>query len=212
MISKWNSHFQWCLQKKKIVLSILITIVVFSLFLNYMIETEENEQLESIKSKCLFCNIANGRKMSARLEYENEEYAILKDKYPAATHHYLAIPKEHYTSIKVLNKSHVGLGKKLNIYMFFMCVLNLIHMLTHLDERTFGNILQWFTVSRMHEGMIQFLLSKGIREEDAIIGYHIPPFISQKHLHLHGISPKSEMSLSNRISFFMPSFWFKSVS
>lgn len=64
----------------------------------------------------------------------------------------------------------------------------------------------------MQEGMIKFLLSKGVHEEDAIIGYHIPPFISQKHLHLHGISPISDMSLSNRISFFMPSFWFKSVS
>lgn len=164
-----------------------------------MINTEEMGQVESIISKCLFCNIANGRKPPVKLLYENEEYAILKDKYPASTHHYLAIPKQHYTSLKVLNKSHVGLGKKCTINTVCMYVLNQIW------------VMLLFTASRMHEGMVEFLLSKGVNEEDAIIGYHIPPFISQKHLHLHGIYPKSEMSLSNRISFFMPSFWFKSV-
>ncbi|KAH8403055.1 hypothetical protein KR222_003758, partial [Zaprionus bogoriensis] len=127
-------------------------------------------------SKCLFCDIANGRKVPPKLEFENDEYVIFKDIRPAAKHHYLAIPKEHYESIKVLNRSHVGL------------------------------------VKRMHEGMIQFLLSKGVHEKDALLGYHIPPFISQKHLHLHGISPPADMGIVDRMSFFLPSFWFKTVS
>lgn len=93
-----------------------------------MINTEEMGQVESIISKCLFCNIANGRKPPVKLLYENEEYAILKDKYPASTHHYLAIPKQHYTSLKVLNKSHVGLGKKCTINTVCMYVLNQIYM------------------------------------------------------------------------------------
>lgn len=124
----WKSHYQWFMQKRKLVLSILITILVFTLILNYTIDSEEMGQVESIISKCLFCNIANGRKPPVKLLYENEEYAILKDKYPASTHHYLAIPKQHYTSLKVLNKSHVGLGKKCLINTVCMYVLNQIYM------------------------------------------------------------------------------------
>lgn len=103
------SHFQCPLLRKKLILGILITsILVFVLVLNYTIETEENLE---VKSKCLFCDIANGRQRPPELEFENDEYVIFKDKYPAAMHHYLAIPKVHYTSLKVLNTSHVGLGK-----------------------------------------------------------------------------------------------------
>ncbi|XP_030080540.1 histidine triad nucleotide-binding protein 3 [Drosophila hydei] len=64
----------------------------------------------------------------------------------------------------------------------------------------------------MQTGMIRFLASKNVSIASSLIGFHIPPFISQKHLHLHGISPTSEMDLSDRISFFMPSFWFKSAN
>ncbi|KAL7740614.1 hypothetical protein ACLKA6_009496 [Drosophila palustris] len=98
------------------------------------------------------------------------------DKRPVSTYHYLAIPKQHYDSLNVLNKSHVDL------------------------------------VSRMQDGMVKFLESKGVDTSDAIIGFHIPPFISQHHLHLHGISPVSGMSISDRISFLMPSFWAKSAN
>lgn len=69
-----------------------------------------------------------------------------------------------------------------------------------------------FLVERMQNGMIQFLASKDVDISKAVIGFHVPPFISQNHLHLHGISPVSEMSFSDRISFMIPSFWFKSVS
>ncbi|KAH8377788.1 hypothetical protein KR093_007133, partial [Drosophila rubida] len=126
--------------------------------------------------KCLFCEIASGNRTPPVLEFENDEYVIFKDIRPASTHHYLAIPKQHFESLNVLNKSHVGLG------------------------------------NRMNDGMVEFLKSKGVDTSHAVIGFHIPPFISQHHLHLHGISPKSKMGLWNRINFLTPSFWFKSVS
>lgn len=46
------------------------------------------------------------------------------------------------------------------------------------------------------------LLEKHGRTEDISLGFHIPPFNSVKHLHLHGISPKSEMG-------FLASWFFK---
>ncbi|ALC38005.1 CG15362 [Drosophila busckii] len=158
------------LKKKKLLLVSLIGVLLVLLFLNYTIGLGDYRKTEA---PCLFCDIAN-KSLLPKLEYETDEYVIFKDKYPASTHHYLAVPKLHFESIKVLNRSHVGL------------------------------------VQRMHNGMVEFLIAKGIDTSKAVIGYHIPPFISQKHLHLHGISPPSEMSFWNRISFMSPSFWFKS--
>ncbi|XP_017858231.1 PREDICTED: histidine triad nucleotide-binding protein 3 [Drosophila arizonae] len=159
--------------KKRHLLIPLACLVLF-IFIKYTIEFG-NDLNDQSPIECLFCNIAHGRITPPKLEFENDEYVIFKDKNPASTYHYLAIPKQHFDSLKVLNKSHVGL------------------------------------VERMQNGMIRFLESKNVSKENAVIGFHIPPFISQKHLHLHGISPKSEMDLSNRINFFIPSFWFKSA-
>ncbi|KAH8240921.1 hypothetical protein KR026_008091, partial [Drosophila bipectinata] len=124
---------------------------------------------------CFFCDFANHRQGPPPiLEVETDEFVIFKDKYPVAKYHYLAIPKEHLDSFSVLNRSHVGL------------------------------------VRRMESGMMEFLRSKKVDPEKAIIGFHIPPFISVKHLHLHAIYPSSDMSLGHKISF-MSSFWFKKV-
>ncbi|KMY87555.1 histidine triad nucleotide-binding protein 3 [Drosophila simulans] len=123
--------------------------------------------------QCFFCDFAHRRQGPPPiLEVETDEYVIFKDKYPAARHHYLAIPKEHFDSLKALNKSHVGL------------------------------------VRRMEQGMMEFLRSQNVDPKEAIVGFHLPPFISVRHLHLHGIFPPADMSFGNKISF-MPSFWFK---
>ncbi|KAH8248670.1 hypothetical protein KR032_002012 [Drosophila birchii] len=127
---------------------------------------------------CFFCDFAHHRPSSRgpnpNLEVETEDYVIFKDKYPAAQHHYLAIPKEHLESFSVLNRSHLEL------------------------------------VQRMELGMIELFRSKNLDPDEAILGFHIPPFISVKHLHLHGIYPPSDMSFLNKINF-LPSFWFKKV-
>ena len=44
---------------------------------------------------------------------------------------------------------------------------------------------------------------------DISLGFHIPPFNSVKHLHLHGISKKSEMGFLARMIFRENSFWYK---
>ncbi|XP_001968337.3 histidine triad nucleotide-binding protein 3 [Drosophila erecta] len=132
-----------------------------------------SESRQANGQKCFFCDFAHRRQGPPPvLEVETAEYVIFKDKYPAAKHHYLAIPKEHFDSLKALNKSHVGL------------------------------------VRRMEQGMMEFLRSKDVDPKEAIVGFHLPPFISVRHLHLHGIYPPADMSFGNRISF-MPSFWFK---
>ncbi len=51
-----------------------------------------------IKPNCLFCSIANGQMDSATI-FENSEFKVILDRYPAAKGHVLIIPKEHVENI-----------------------------------------------------------------------------------------------------------------
>ncbi|TDG44100.1 hypothetical protein AWZ03_009475 [Drosophila navojoa] len=106
---------------------------------------------------------------------ESDDFAIFKDIKPAAQHHYLIVPKEHYDSLKTLNKSHIKM------------------------------------VSLMEEEMKNFFVSKGISTADALYGFHFPPFISVKHLHMHGIAPRSQMPFVSRMMFRPSTAWFKTA-
>ncbi|EDW70723.1 adenosine 5'-monophosphoramidase HINT3 [Drosophila virilis] len=66
-------------------------------------------------------------------------------------------------------------------------------------------------VLRMEQGLKSFFTSKGINTTDALFGFHVPPFISVKHLHMHGIAPRSEMSFVSRWVFRPATAWFKTV-
>ncbi|KAH8372008.1 hypothetical protein KR093_009706 [Drosophila rubida] len=126
------------------------------------------------QENCIFCNISSG-KSDTTLEFETDEFVIFKDIKPASTYHYLIVTKEHYESLKVLDKSHTKL------------------------------------VGRMEDTLKEFLKSKDIDTTDALFGFHMPPFISVKHLHLHGIAPRSEMGFFSRLVFKSSAPWFKSV-
>lgn len=46
---------------------------------------------------------------------------------------------------------------------------------------------------------------------EILLGFHVPPFNSIKHLHLHGIAPTSEIKFVGRWIFRPDSYWFKTV-
>ncbi|CAD7002848.1 unnamed protein product [Ceratitis capitata] len=66
-------------------------------------------------------------------------------------------------------------------------------------------------VDHMEQGLKSFFEKNNITTTDALFGFHLPPFISVKHLHMHGIAPRSTMSFMNRMMFKPDSGWFKSV-
>uniref|UniRef100_A0A1A9WLE0 Adenosine 5'-monophosphoramidase HINT3 n=1 Tax=Glossina brevipalpis TaxID=37001 RepID=A0A1A9WLE0_9MUSC len=66
-------------------------------------------------------------------------------------------------------------------------------------------------VNTLENGMRKFLVTKGIENKEALLGFHVPPFITVKHLHLHGIAPRSNMSFLMRFIFKPHSAWFKLV-
>ncbi|KAM7357901.1 adenosine 5'-monophosphoramidase HINT3-like [Cochliomyia hominivorax] len=66
-------------------------------------------------------------------------------------------------------------------------------------------------INRLEEGIKGFFKSQQIGTNDALFGFHVPPFISVKHLHVHGIAPRSSMSWTSSLMFKPNSYWFKTV-
>lgn len=62
------------------------------------------------------------------------------------------------------------------------------------------------------ETMLKNQLAKdGILAENATFGFHWPPFISVKHLHMHGIGPKQNMGFLARWIFKPLNLWYCTV-
>ncbi|KAG8199158.1 hypothetical protein JTE90_015989 [Oedothorax gibbosus] len=56
------------------------------------------------------------------------------------------------------------------------------------------------------------LKEKSANIEETMYGFHVPPFTSIQHLHLHVISPISEMGFISRLMFRPNSYWFITAS
>lgn len=60
--------------------------------------------------------------------------------------------------------------------------------------------------------MLELLeLSNQTDHNEISLGFHVPPFNSVKHLHLHGIAPKSDMKFVGRWIFRENSYWYKTA-
>lgn len=53
--------------------------------------------------------------------------------------------------------------------------------------------------------------NKNVDLTDVSYGFHLPPFISVKHLHMHAIAPVSKMRFFSRIIFARQNIWYCSV-
>lgn len=96
---------------------------------------------------CPFCNVTDGPNF--KVVTEDEKYTMFVDRTPAASEHYLVIPKAHLESIRDLRKNDVHIVKDL----------------WEMGERYFD--------------------TKNVPKEQRRFGFHIPPFTSVDHLHLH---------------------------
>lgn len=63
------------------------------------------------------------------------------------------------------------------------------------------------TVERMVEVGMSLLQRQGGDMNDVRTGFHWPPFTTVKHLHLHVISPTSEMGFLARHVVYKPDWW-----
>jgi hypothetical protein len=68
----------------------------------------------------------------------------------------------------------------------------------------------FFLFLAMKENMLKLMEDNMQSDINQIsLGFHIPPFNSVKHLHLHGISKKSEMGFIARNIFRENTLWYK---
>ena len=71
-------------------------------------------------SDCIFCKIANGEIPSATI-YEDEDFRVILDIFPASKGHALIIPKKHFADLYEISEEQIQkvavLAKRLGIKM-----------------------------------------------------------------------------------------------
>ncbi|CAG8624408.1 14313_t:CDS:2 [Cetraspora pellucida] len=107
---------------------------------------------------CIFCKIAAGNDPSATLLYEDEQIVAFNDKYPAANHHFLVIPKRHIKNINGFTKEDLELVKKMKEIGF------------RIISEKLGND------------------ESPITSDKYLMGFGSPPFNSVFHVHMHVLS------------------------
>lgn len=141
--------------------------------------------------KCIFCEIC-AKRQPADFVYEDEEVVIFKDIKPAAKHHYLCVPVRHIQDVNQLTKNDKPLGISTSYKIIKFRIVFLVEKLISIGKMV--------------------LERNGCDLDNIRLGFHMPPFNSVSHLHLHVIAPASELSFIGR-SIFMPNtWWFGTVS
>uniref|UniRef100_T1GFH8 HIT domain-containing protein n=1 Tax=Megaselia scalaris TaxID=36166 RepID=T1GFH8_MEGSC len=65
-----------------------------------------------------------------------------------------------------------------------------------------------FDINNLEASLKTLLENRGVDVNDALYGFHWPPFISVKHLHMHAMAPASGMAFKSRMIFRPNSLWF----
>ncbi|XP_069173610.1 adenosine 5'-monophosphoramidase HINT3 isoform X2 [Procambarus clarkii] len=74
-------------------------------------EALQASQIEK-REKCIFCKICDGIE-PCNIVHQDGEFVAFPDMRPAAPHHYLIVPRHHYTDAKSLSKENIPLVEKM---------------------------------------------------------------------------------------------------
>ncbi|ORX48389.1 HIT-like protein [Piromyces finnis] len=153
------------------------------------VEVQNQNQIvnsEDTHKKCIFCHLDK-----ERIIYEDDKIIAFHDIKPAAKVHILVIPRAHIVSVKDLTyKDHKELLKCMKIAGIKIlkdlgytnpCLKNENHKIS--DQNYDGSMSEEDEEDK--ESPIPSTLLISNKEYDSILGFHIPPFTSVGHLHLH---------------------------
>ncbi|KAJ3547972.1 hypothetical protein NMY22_g1443 [Coprinellus aureogranulatus] len=116
---------------------------------------------------CVFCNIANTP--GKNILYEDDTFLAFEDVRPAAKHHFLVVPKAHVESVRTLDQGHVPFLKDM--------------------EKVGIAVMDKYNVPEDERRLVLSPIPEQVERVGADVsrsmGFHIPPFNSVNHLHLH---------------------------
>lgn len=143
-----------------------------------------------------------------------QQLIAFKDIKPAATFHFLIIPKNHVANVYSLTAGEKQMRKQ------NLCIsCNLIDVFGF-QYLTWSESCWNFLLKTIRLKLVIFLLAfmfhVSVIRQCSWCKYlkfqlNLSAFNSIQHLHLHGISPVSEIKFLRKLSFYENSFWYKTV-
>lgn len=126
---------------------------------------------------CVFCEkVAEAEKNPSAFAYVDAEIVVFRDWKPAARAHFLVCPREHITSARALTPADAGLARRM----------------LEVGERVVDDEKEKQKTKK--DGGALFVSN----EETTRFGYHLPPFNSVDHLHMHAFALPFEPAWKER--------------
>ena len=139
---------------------------------------------EGVIKNCVFCSIVN-RTGPARIVDENDEFIVFRTLKPYAEHHLLVCPKRHVTSVHELSGEEDA---------------KMIERMVKFGQKCLDSLE--YTEKKVLEG--ESIMHKYC--------FHIPPYNSIDHLHLHSIGlGDASMNWFGRLKYWDSTFYCKSA-
>ncbi|CAD6892218.1 unnamed protein product [Tilletia laevis] len=113
--------------------------------------------------RCLFCHVSAERDFS--IVAENDKFVVFRDKYPSARVHLLVTPRAHIPNTSNLGQGHVEMVKEM--LALGTQALDSVRVTAAVDEED--------QKKKKHKD----------GQSGYVFGFHVPPFRSVDHLHLH---------------------------
>ena len=123
---------------------------------------------------CVFCaKAAEAAKDPSAFAYVDAEVVVFRDWKPAARAHFLVCPRKHITSARALTPADAALARRM----------------LEIGERV--------AAREVEDGAVCGHLSEK-KTETTRFGYHLPPFNSVDHLHMHAFALPFEPAWKER--------------
>ncbi|XP_049291542.1 adenosine 5'-monophosphoramidase HINT3-like [Anopheles funestus] len=79
----------------------------------------------------------------------------------------------------------------------------------HVENVNYLTVADKPLLQELKQELVNYMKSNDVDPGQTIFGFHVPPFTSVKHLHLHAIAPVSKMGFISRMIFRPNTMWFK---
>lgn len=130
---------------------------------------------------CIFCDVIN-KKAPGKIEYENESISIFRTIAPYTKNHFLCCPKQHIDNVNSIED-----------YKIIEELVNEAIIFTKTNNYHYSN-------------------SDSNDDDDSpLLCFHIPPFNSIDHVHLHVLCEPKTLSLFGKIKYCTGTFYCKSA-